>query len=165
MGRRGPAPTPTHTLRLRGSWRGDANDAEPPSIKGRPRCPQWLDAKARHAWRQIVPMLEQMRVLSKVDLHALTLMCRTWSQWREAQEFIMQHGETYPVKDKEGQPRYLKQFPQVTIANHCAARLTRMFQEFGMTPSARSRITALDSVSKGAEKDAGRARFFGSRGA
>ena len=69
MGRRGPPPTPTPILRARGSplatRRRELTEAKGPA--GKPRCPQWLDADAKAAWRQVVPLLEQMGVL----LHAV----------------------------------------------------------------------------------------------
>ncbi len=141
MGRRGPPPAPTATLKLRGSWRGELNKDEPQPPPGRPRCPPWIDAYGKSAWRQIVPQLEQMGVLSKIDGHALVVLCQTWARWRKAEEFINKHGETYPVKDDAGKVRFLKKFPQVSVAESCAKTLNRFMQEFGLTPSARTRIS------------------------
>ncbi len=140
MGKRGPAPTPTPILRLRGSWRGDANGAEPQPEPGRPEKPDWLKGYAETAWEQFADQLEAMGVLTVADGHALTVLCQTWSRWRRAEEFVDQHGETYPVQDNQGRVRYLKKFPQVGIAQACATTLNRMMAEFGLTPSARSRI-------------------------
>ncbi len=142
MGRRGPPPTPTSLLQLRGSWRADLNSAEPQPEKGRPTCPSWLDDYAKTAWKRLIPQLDRMGVLTKIDGHALTILCQTWARWRKAEEFIQQHGETYPVKDENGNVRYLKKFPQVSIAESCAKTLSRFMQEFGLTPSARTRLAA-----------------------
>ena len=54
--------------------------------------------------------------------------------------FIERNGETYALRDEHGKTRYLQQFPQISIANKLAGQLLRLEQEFGMTPSARSRI-------------------------
>ena len=56
------------------------------------------------------------------------------------EQFIEKHGEVYPLKDDKGTLKYLQQFPQVAIAHKLATHLTRLEQEFGMTPSSRSRI-------------------------
>ena len=140
MGRRGPAPTPTAMLKLRGSWRAKTREGEPQPPPGRPKCPQWLDDDAKKVWRQLVPQLDEMGVLTKVDANALARYCRLWSRWRQAEAFIDRHGEVYPLKDEHGKVRYFQQFPQVSIANKLAQQLTRLEQEFGMTPSARSQI-------------------------
>ncbi|MBL1219127.1 MAG: phage terminase small subunit P27 family [Planctomycetes bacterium] len=151
MGRRGPPPTPTHLLRLRGSWRGEANRNEPEPERGVPECPDWVSEYAKAAWEQLVPLLHDMGVLYLIDGHALVVLCQTWGRWRKAEEFINEHGESYPVRDDNGRVKYLKKFPQVTVAQDCARILNRFFGEFGLTPSARSRI----DVSTGASSDGG----------
>ena len=141
MGKRGPPPTPTALLRLSGGWRGTyTNRNEPEPEKGRPRCPVWLDEYAKAVWKQLVPQLDAMGVLAKIDGHALTVLCQTWSRWRKAVEFIQENGETYAVKDEAGRVKYLKKFPQATVIDSSARTLNRFMQEFGLTPSARTRI-------------------------
>jgi len=113
---------------------------EPKGPAGDPTCPSWLDADAKRAWRQLVPMLRAMNVLTRIDGNALARYCRTWSRWRKAEAFIDEHGEMYPLKDESGRVKYMQQWPQVAISHKLAQQLTRLEQEFGMTPSARSRI-------------------------
>ena len=80
MGRRGPPPTPTPILKLRGSWRGNLNRDEPQPEAVAPEKPSWLDRYAAEAWDQLVPILERMRVLTEADGKALTLLSITWSR-------------------------------------------------------------------------------------
>lgn len=142
MGARGPKPTPTPILNMRGSWRGKAREkeGEPKPVAGRPKCPSWLDDDAKACWKSIVPLLESMGVLDKIGGKALTRYCRFWSRWKKAEEFIQKHGECYPIKDEHGKLRYMQQFPQVSISNQLAQRLAGLEADFGMTPAARSRI-------------------------
>ena len=51
MGRRGPAPTPSEILKIRGLKTANRNRNEPKPTPGRPRCPAWLDAEAKRRWR------------------------------------------------------------------------------------------------------------------
>ena len=113
---------------------------EPQPLDGKLSCPDWLDDEAKQAWRQLLPMLDQMGVLSRIDRNALARYCQLWSRWKKAELFIQKHGDTYPLKDERGNIRCLQQFPQVAIAHKLAGQLTRLEQEFGMTPSARTRI-------------------------
>lgn len=141
MGRRGPAPEPTPLKLLKGNpGRRPINDREPQPKRRRPRCPHWLDADAKATWKQLVPELEQMGVLTRIDGNALARYCVLWCRWKRAEQFIAKHGEAYPIKDEKGNLKYLHQFPQVGVANKLAVQLTRLEQEFGMTPSARTRI-------------------------
>ncbi len=57
MGSRGPAPTPTETLKARGSWRAKIRDGEPEFKNGKPSCPKFLPAEARAEWRRQVKAL------------------------------------------------------------------------------------------------------------
>ncbi|MCK6466351.1 MAG: phage terminase small subunit P27 family [Phycisphaerae bacterium] len=159
MGRRGPAPTPTHLLKLRGSTlatrKREAREVKPPS--GPPDPPAWLDADARAAWDELLPMLEGMGVLTRVDGRALSRYCHLWARWRKAEAFIAERGEMYPIKDDDGQVKCFQQWPQVAIAHRLAQQLTRLEQEFGMTPSARAR---LQLTPQGQEKPSGKTRFF-----
>ena len=154
MGRRGPPPTPTPILKLRGSKRASRAKREVKAASGIPQRPDWLDGEARVAWDHLVPMLEGMGVLSVVDGHALSRYCRLWSRWRKAEDFIDDHGDMYPLKDEAGRTKCFQQWPQVAIAHKLALQLTRLEQEFGMTPSARTRIPV--SVFREEEKEIAR---------
>jgi P27 family predicted phage terminase small subunit len=160
MGRRGPPPTPTNLLKLRGSPLASKrrHATEPKPDPTRPRCPAWLDDEAKLAWRQLIPQLDAMRVLTRIDGNALTRYCQLWARWKKAELFMQKHGDTYPLKDESGRIKCLMQFPQVASANKLAAQLTRLEQEFGMTPSARTRISV--PVAQIAP-DPVKARFFG----
>lgn len=144
MGRRGPPPTPDAILKLRGSRsalskrRRRGPGATGPA--GTPRCPEWLDNDAKVIWRRVVPQLRQMNVLALIDSSALGRYCRLSSRWQRAEKFLEQHGTSYAVKDSDGKVKYLAQFPEVSIASNLAQQLTRLEQEFGMTPSARTRV-------------------------
>lgn len=143
MGQRGPKPTPTAVLKLRGTARADRTRNEPTPGPGVPRCPSWLDDQAKHAWRQLVPQLLAMRVLAAVDRNALARYCVLWSSWKTAEQFLQKHGSVYTLKGEDGSVRCVQQFPQVAIAHRLATALSRLEAEFGMTPSARARIEAL----------------------
>jgi len=142
MGKRGPPPTPTNVLAKRGSWRANRNPAEPKPARGRPRCPRWLDAYAKAAWKQLIPQLDAMGVLTRIDANALTRYCRLWSRWRQAEEFLQQRGDSYLAKDAQGQVKGVRAYPQVRMANQLAEQQQRIEAQFGLTPSARARLQA-----------------------
>jgi len=127
---------------MRGSWRASRNPAEPQPERGRPRCPRWLDAYAKAAWRRLIPQLDRMGVLTRIDGNALTRYCRLWSRWRQAEEFLMKHGESFLAKDADGRVKGLVAYPQATLSARLAEQLLRLEQHFGMTPAARARLAA-----------------------
>ena len=151
MGRRGPAPTPTTILKLRGSTLATQRrqDAEVQGPAGTPDPPDWLDPDARAAWDHLVPMLVSMGVLTRIDGNALARYCRLFARWKKAEAFIDKHGDVYPLKDEHGHVKCLQPFPQVSTAAKLSQQLTRLEQEFGMTPSARARIPLSSAATQG----------------
>ena len=149
MGRRGTKPTPTNVLKLRGSWRGEINKNEPQPEAVAPEMPTGLDGMAKDCWEQLVPILSDMRVLTVADGMALYLLAETYATWRRADEMIKKDGDVYPIKDNDGNLKYLPQSPYVSIARNSAKALKDLLCEFGLTPSARSRVqTTGDNQSK-----------------
>ena len=58
---------------------------------------------------------------------------------------------------EDGRIRYFQQWPQVAIASKLAQQLTRLEQEFGMTPSARTRIAV---AGRAVDNTSDKSRFF-----
>ncbi len=147
MGRRGPPPIPTKMKVLAGNpGKRRLNKKEPKPPKNTPRCPAWLSSDAKAAWRRLVPQLERMGVLTVVDRDALVAYVQTYARWKRAEEWLDKHGEVYPLRDEQGRVRCMQQFPQVAIARNLAQLLKSYQQEFGLTPSARTRIEVNPSV-------------------
>jgi P27 family predicted phage terminase small subunit len=128
-------------LKLRGSWRGNSNPKEPSAISGQPEIPDWLlSDRSREAWKQLTPMLDDMGVLTTIDQVGLALLCDTFSVWRGAQDRIAEDGDGVdPV--------------WVRTARDFGTQLLRMLQEFGLTPSARTRIQVDKSTDAKTDKD------------
>ena len=127
-------------LRLRGTLRNDRVFNEPKVKGGIPKCPAWLSAEAKSAWKQLAPDLVASGLLTRLDRNALSRYCTLWARWRDAEVFIEKHGSVYTLKDAGGNARCAMQFPQVAIAHRLSLALTKLEAEFGMTPSGRSRI-------------------------
>lgn len=152
-------PTPTAILKLRGSKRAKYERVGEPQPTGLPEPPAWLSNDARAAWEHVYPMLVAMGVLTRIDGPTLSRYCHVWARWRKVEQFIAEHGETYPVKDGNGKTRRIVAWPQVATARNLAQQLMEMEREFGMTPSARTRIK-VEGVASQPVAPIGKARFF-----
>jgi len=159
MGKRGPAPTPTKILKMRGSWRADGRGEEPEPSNEIVQCPAWLSYAAKGIWKQTTELLDGMGILSNTDTNALARYCHMFVRWKKAEKFIEEHGETYTVRD-HGEIKSIRQYPQVVIAHKLALALLRLEQEFGLTPSARVGLTVTKVKDKKNSKD----RFFENAG-
>ena len=143
MGRRGTKPTPTAILKLRGSWRGDINKNEPMPDVGIPECPSELDGLAKECWDTLCPILVDMQVLTIADGQALELLCHNYSNWKRSEQMLKKHGDVYPIRDGNNNVKYLQQSPYVAMARNFGKAYKDMLCEFGLTPSARSRVATI----------------------
>jgi P27 family predicted phage terminase small subunit len=159
VGRRGPAPQPTTLRLLRGNpGHRPIKSEEPRPPLAAPECPAWLSADAQQVWQETVPVLLELGVLARVDRDALAAYCKCYARWKAAELFLDEHGQVYPIRGKDGAIRYMQPFPQVAIARSELQVLQRYQQEFGMTPSARTRVSRLGDESFDDDED-----FFGPR--
>jgi len=142
VGRRGPPPKPTRMRLLEGN-RGKRriNEYEPQPEKAAPPCPRWLTPEARKVWKRVAALLRKMRLLTVAEEDALVAYAQTFARWKAAEEFLARHGDVYPIRDDQGRVKCMAQFPQVAIARHLLAVLKSYQQEFGFTPSARTRLS------------------------
>lgn len=112
MAQRGRKPKPTAVKELEGNpGKRQLNELEPKPKKKAPKCPVWLDTEAKKEWRRVAKQLEELGVLTEVDMAAFAGYCEAYARWKEAEEFISKHGTI--VKTPSG---YWQQVPQVSIA-------------------------------------------------
>ena len=141
MATRGRKPKPTALKLLEGnSGKRPLNIAEPKPT-GVPKCPDWLEDEAKAEWERVGTILENMGMLTSVDTTAFAGYCQAYARWKEAEEFLTQHGSI--VRTPNG---YLQQVPQVSIAQTNLKIVLKFCEQFGLTPSSRSRIVADKSV-------------------
>ena len=100
---------------------------------------KWLEPEAKKEWRRLAKQMEAIGILTEVDMAAFAGYCQAYARWKEAEEFITQHGTI--VKTPSG---YWQQVPQVSIAQTYLKIMNRFAEQFGLTPSSRSRIIASD---------------------
>jgi len=100
-----------------------------------------------------------MGVLAKTDGPALARYCQLWARWREVEEFLAAHPNTIPIKDKDGNLIDLRDVPHVARAAKLADQLLRLEQNFGLTPSARVRVSTATQTKR--PEPEGKAKFFG----
>ncbi len=138
MATRGRKPLPTALKLLegdRGKGRRPINKNEPVPPKGTIKCPSWLLPEAKKEWKRLAPALEAMGVLTMADEKDFAGYCQAYARWKEAEEFITQHGSIF--KTPSG---YVQQVPQVSIAQQNLKIMQSLASEFGLSPATRSRI-------------------------
>ncbi len=138
MAQSGRKPKPTALKVLEGNpGKRPLNTKEPKPKSNAPKCPTWLEGEAKKEWRRMSKQLELMGLLTEVDMAAFAGYCQAYARWKEAEEFISKHGTI--VKTPSG---YWQQVPQVSIASNYLKLMGKFCEQFGLTPSARSRLVA-----------------------
>lgn len=129
-------PKPTHLKLIMGNpGKRPINTREPKPKIGIPALPDHLSAAAKVEWRRISKQLAEIGLLSEIDRAALAAYCQSWGRWVDAEHELAKHGTL--VKSPNGYPM---PSPYLSIANKAMRQMHSLLAEFGMTPSARTRL-------------------------
>lgn len=161
MGLRGPAPKPSRLQELAGNpGHRKKNTAEPrpPQPAGIPEPPPHLDDDAKAEWRRVAPILHALELLTDADLHPLAAYCQAVADFIEATLWIRQNGPSYTVRDDAGKIRYMAPVPAVGIKAMAAKQILQFAQQFGLSPSARTRLQTPANEKRGDDMEL---RLFG----
>ena len=98
--------------------------------------PSWLAGEELLKWQVTAPELLAAGLLATIDTDALLSYCNAWARWRAAEAHLAKHGQI--IAAPSGYP---VQSPYLAIADKALARMQAFQSEFGMSPSARSRVS------------------------
>jgi P27 family predicted phage terminase small subunit len=141
--------------------RDQVREHEPlPPVTDLPQPPAFLHPYAVEYWHSLSADLWSMGVLTDVDVGMFCALCMAWARWRIAEDVVAAMAEKDTVthglmmQTKGGNAI---QNPVVGTANHARASFARLALEFGLSPSARTQISA---KGKG-ESDPVARKYFG----
>jgi|TARA_R100000479_G_scaffold163617_1_gene102205 P27 family predicted phage terminase small subunit len=138
---------PTEIKKQRGTLRKDRmNDNEPKLPSVIPPIPTWLSEDGQKAFSELSTLLHDMSVLTQADELALTLLCDAYSEYKKAKEVVNELGSTMEVTSREGNTKSVIR-PEVQIANQSFVRVFQLLKEFGLTPSSRAKVNAIENAS------------------
>lgn len=144
MATRGRKPVPTQLKVVRGNpGKRPISEDEPvtPTLEDDADIPPTLSPLAREHWHTVAAQLREAKLLGRVDAHALALYCEAFARYTDANAHVAKNGPVF-VSPRSGFP---VQSPYLAIANKAHDQMVKLLAEFGMTPSARSRVTKVDT--------------------
>jgi P27 family predicted phage terminase small subunit len=138
----GRKPTPTAIRELRGNPGKRAMPANEPTVEpSMPLYPSYFTDDQRDAWNDLAERLFGMKVLTEGDSTALELLVVAYAEWRYAMATVEEEGSVYTTTTESGDKMYRAR-PEVAIASDAWRRISSMLREFGLTPSARTKVSA-----------------------
>lgn len=149
MGLRGPAPKPTALKLLQGERHRDRiNDSEPIPRDALPVCPESVEPAVRAIWDFTMLELAHMKIVASIDRDALLAYCEAVVTHRESSALL--HREGLTASNAAGT---LVKHPATTIQRESAELIRRFAQEFGLTPSGRTRIRTMEAGAHAAAEE------------
>ena len=157
----GRKPTPTVLKLVKGNpGKRALPKSEAVVALSEPTPPAFLCDDAKVEWGRVCSALFSAGLMTELDRAALSAYCAAYGRWAQAERAINAMAgkdginAALLIKTKEGNAI---QNPLVGIANKARADVVRFAAEFGMTPSARSRVTATPDDT---QKEDRAARYF-----
>jgi P27 family predicted phage terminase small subunit len=136
MGARGPAPKPTALRLIDGDREDRINRHEPTPRAGAMECPDDTPDDVRAVFDYTAHELEHMGIDTPADRDALLCFCWAVRNHREASKVLARTGMLIQNRKRGDWVRN----PMLIEQGKAAAIIRAFAQEFGLTPSARSRI-------------------------
>ena len=139
-------PKPTNLKLIEGNKGKRAqNKLEPdPEYLNDLTAPAWLSADAAKVWDEVAPNLRAARLLTKTDVQMLGMGCIAIAQYRasalRASDNLV---KSKIVTNDEGKPVETGEHvnPWLIVQSMSFKQAMAVFQQFGMSPAARTRIS------------------------
>ena len=116
-----------------------------PKVKRIP-APHWLHPEAKKEWKRMVRELQPLGLFTVIDKVALEAYCQLYAKWKAAE----QKAELHIFETDSG---YKSINPYINVALKYAKEMRAYLVEFGMTPSARTRVNVDKLKDEAAEWD------------
>lgn len=155
---RGRKPKPTSLKLVTGNpGKRRIRKTEPKPKRVIPSPPAHVSDRALLAWGALATRLDRLGLLTELDAFALEQLCENYSEIIELREDIIDNGRFQTVTTKSGD-RMERARPAATMLADAERRFRGMMVEFGLTPSARTRV-AVTGDDDNAQTDPAEAYF------
>lgn len=155
---KGRKPVPTQLRLVKGNpGKRPLSQREAKVALAEPTPPPFLNDDAKVEWGRVCSTLYRAGLMTELDRAALAAYCQAYGVWAQAERAILKlqaGGEINGLLMKTTNGNVI-QHALIGIANKARADVVKFSAEFGMTPSARSRVEAAppeDGKDKGAQQ-------------
>lgn len=142
------APKPTALKKIQGTERADRkvkNEWQPNEVVTFD-APTELNEWGTALWNDLMEEFRHVKLLTRVDYGSLLVCCNEYGTYMEADDLIKAQGLQVEVEiyDKNGNVVGTKteKNPMIAVRNESMRNYYSMMKEFGLSPSARTKISA-----------------------
>lgn len=143
MAGRPPKPTALKVIEGNRGKRATNKQEPDPTYLSDLSAPAWLPHAAKEVWNEVAPSLAAAKLLTEVDVHALAQGCVAIAQYRfsvkragedlvKAKHEVDDDGKVFSVGEHIN--------PWMLVQSMTFKQAMAVFQQFGMSPAARTRI-------------------------
>lgn len=131
---------PSHLKSVEGTARPDrANPNEPVASSLPPVAPEYLSSRAAEKFGELVTILSGMGIASRDDTDALAILSGLLIELEEDMVLLDSVGAFYVPSEESG---IIRAHPAASRIQSNRQRAQAMLGEFGLTPAARSKVSA-----------------------
>lgn len=166
MAGRPPKPTALKLIEGNPGKRGSGKQEPDPTYLSDLDPPAWLHPVASEVWRDVAPHLSAAKLLTEVDVQALAMGCVAIAQYRQSVRALGDDlVKSKVVLDDDENPVVTGEHinPWLIVQSMSFKQAMAIFQQFGMSPAARTRIAIQpqgDLFGNGQSAQYGASRFF-----
>lgn len=137
----GPAKTPVIINEIKGNPGKRKKKTTVPTNKNIPYLvtPDHLSKTGKYWFKKLVDDFNQIGLIEQLDRLALELLVESYAEYRSHCKVVDEEGATYKTTATSGEI-VIKANPAVAMKSDAWKRLKSMMEQFGMTPSARSKL-------------------------
>jgi P27 family predicted phage terminase small subunit len=136
---------PTKLKEIRGTLaksREIENEMQVTEVSSPPKPPKWLSKTAKQQWVLITNELFNLRMLHSVDLALIEAYCNAIALHIETEQILQESGRIQIYRDEDGRIKHSQIVPLVTVSKQALSDAIKLATQFGLTPSARTKISA-----------------------
>lgn len=154
---RGRKPQPTALKLVKGNpGKRPLNPREPKPKRVIPAPPEHLTQEAMVWWGRFSVILDRMGLLTEADGAALEQLCLLYQEMIELRVIVKASGRFYVTVNKDG-CEMIRPHPAVAMLADTDRRFHAYLGDFGLTPTARSRVVGEIDQTQGDPAE----RYFG----
>lgn len=137
---------PDHIKLVKGTAKKHRMNADAPAPNaGIAAPPEWLSDRAIEIFYRLSAILSGMGVASPDDEAALAILASRMEEIELCSTFIEGNGRTYERRDESGTLIMVRARPEVGMRSEAMRHAQSLLSEFGLTPAARSKVSAAQS--------------------